>query len=96
MRHRETIAVLAGAALALPWVTFAQTGKTYRVGLLSGGAPISDTSEDGAALIRDLAQRGFVLGRDVVLERRGAMGHPDQLRRLAQDPGFTHDLGSGC
>ena len=85
MRRRETIAVLAGTALTLTWATLAKTGKTYRVGLLSGGAPISDTSEDGAALIRDLAQRGYALGRDVVLERRGAMGHPDQLRRLAQD-----------
>src|SRR4051812_6337355 len=44
-----------------------------------------DTSEDGAALIRDLAQRGYALGRNVLFERRGAMGHPDQLRQLAQD-----------
>lgn len=84
MRRRDIVALLAGTALALPGAGLAQA-KVYRVGLLSGGPPISDTSEDGAALIRDLAQRGYALGRNVLFERRGAMGHPDQLRQLAQD-----------
>src|SRR4051812_37664466 len=80
----ETSLPSAGAGLAWPGAGLPQA-KVYRVGLLSGGPPISDTSEDGAALIRDLAQRGYALGRNVLFERRGAMGHPDQLRQLAQD-----------
>src|SRR3954466_12233114 len=84
MRRRDIVALLAGTALALPGAGLAQA-KVYRVGLLSGGPPISDTSEDGAALIRNLAQRGYALGRNLLFERRGAMGHPDQLRQLAQD-----------
>src|SRR5690348_13508187 len=84
MRRRDVVALLA-TALALPSAGLAQTARVHRLGLLSGGAPISDTSEDGAALIGDLAQRGYALGRDLVFERRGAMGNLDQLPRLARE-----------
>ena len=85
MRRREIIGLVATAALTLPWTGAAQTTKVYRVGLLSTGQPISNTSADGSALIRDLAERGYALGRDMSLDSRGAMGQPDQLRQLAEE-----------
>jgi putative ABC transport system substrate-binding protein len=85
MRRRDVVALLAVTASTVPWAGLAQTAKVYRVGLLSGGVPVSDTSEDGSVLIRELAQRGFTVGRDLLIERRGAMGRLDQLPRLAQE-----------
>ena len=62
-------------AAALPNGGFAQTpSRVYRLGLLSGGAPVSDASPYWAPLIRALAQQGYALDRNVVFERRGAEG----------------------
>ena len=86
MRRREIIGLVALAASICPWArSTAQTTRVYRIGLLSGGPPISDTSADGAALIRNLTRLGYALGRDLSFESRGAMGHPDQLKQLAQE-----------
>src|SRR5689334_9902394 len=85
MRRREIIGLLGLAVSALPGVTIAQTARVYRVGLLSGGAPVSDDGDDGSALIRGMAQRGYVLGRNLSFERRAAMAHPERLQQLAEE-----------
>jgi len=85
MRHRQIIALVALGASIWPWAGTAQTTKVYRVGFLTGGAPISTTGADGSALIRNLIQRGYAPGRDMSFDSRGAMGHQDQLRQLARD-----------
>jgi putative tryptophan/tyrosine transport system substrate-binding protein len=85
MRRREIIGLVAMAVAFLPWAGTAQTTKVYRVGLLTGGAPISTTSADGSALIRNLAQRGYALGRNISFDSRGAMGQQDQLPQVARD-----------
>ena len=56
---------LSGAAVAqtLP--------KVYHLGLLGCGPPPSDTNDSVAGLIRGLAQRGYVLDRNMTFERRG-------------------------
>jgi hypothetical protein len=46
--------------------------KVYHMGLLGCGPPPSDTSDIVAGLSRGLAQRGYVLNRNVAFERRGA------------------------
>jgi putative ABC transport system substrate-binding protein len=84
MRRRDVVVLLITAS-TLPWTGLAQTAKVYRIGLLSGGPPVSDSSEDGSVLIRELAQRGFTVGRNLLIERRGAIGRLDQLPRLAQE-----------
>jgi len=50
--------------------------------LLGAGAPITDDSPQGVALIHGLAQRGYVLGKNLAFERRGAGGHVDRLPQL--------------
>jgi hypothetical protein len=75
MKRREFITLLGGAA-AWPRAAIAQTSsKVYRVGLLSALAPPSDTSPFIAPLIRSLDKFGYVLGRNLVFERRGAEGN---------------------
>jgi len=83
MRRREFITLLGGAAVAWPSAGFAQT--SFRVGLLSAPAPMTDNSPPGAALIRGLAQLGYAQGRNIVFERRGAEGHLDRLPRLVEE-----------
>jgi len=69
MKRREFIRLLGttlGAA-ALPNGSIAQIpSKVYRLGLLSGGAPVADASPFGTPLIRALAQQGYALDRNVV------------------------------
>ncbi len=85
--RRVCLTLLGGAAVTWPCVVLAQpSAKTYRLGVLSGGAPVADASPVGAALLRGLAQHGYTLGQNVALERRGADGHSDRL------PPLVHDL----
>src|SRR5439155_462921 len=68
--RRAFLMLLGGAAVAGPWAVSAQTpAKVYRVGLLSP-LPVTDNSRQGAPLIRGLAQHGYVLERNLALERR--------------------------
>ena len=69
MRRREFLGVLGGAAVAWPLSAHAQqAGKIYRIGLLGGGSLIGPLDERNKSLMSVLAQRGFVEGRNVVLE----------------------------
>src|SRR3712207_5890714 len=85
MRRREFIQLLAGAAVAFPQAGTAQRASIYRVGLLSAGPPLADNSPFGAALVRGLAQYGYVLGRNLAIERRGGEGNVDRLPQLVAD-----------
>ena len=90
MTRRACLTLLGGAALAWPGALLAQApGKVYRLGVLSGGVPVADTSPFGAALLRGLAQHGYTLRRNLALERRDAEGHSDHLPRLVDDFGAS-------
>jgi putative tryptophan/tyrosine transport system substrate-binding protein len=78
------IAFLVASVLALQGEALAQSGRVYRVGLVGIGAP--DTGILGPGVERDFAQRGYVVGQNLVLERRAAQGKPDRL------PGFIDEL----
>jgi putative ABC transport system substrate-binding protein len=74
--------------LALGWMpllargVFSQTAvKARRVGLLSTGAPLTDTSEVLIGLTAGFSKRGYV----VLFERRAADVQPDRLPRLVGD-----------
>ena len=85
MQRREFMAFLVGGTgLAVPR-THAQTPRVYRVGLLSSIAPITDSSEPGSAFLRGMAEHGYVLGKTLAIERRGAMGRNRDLPALAQE-----------
>ncbi len=83
MRRREFITLLGGAAIAWPRVAIGQ--NPARIGLLSSGAPVADNSSQGTALIRGLAGHGYELGRNLILERRGAEAHMDRLPRFVEE-----------
>ena len=70
--------IVAAAAMALLQAgALAQTGKVYRVGLVTGGAPETGVLSPG--VVRDFAQRGYVVDRNIVFERRAAQGKLDRL-----------------
>jgi putative ABC transport system substrate-binding protein len=83
MKRREFITLLGSAAVVRPCAAIAQTSaRVYRVGLLSTGGPVADASPQGAPLLRGLAQHGYMLGRNLAFERRGAAAQPERLARL--------------
>ena len=82
MRRRDFVALL-GAAIAWPSMVAAQ--QVYRIGLLSTGAPIGENSPQATTLVRGLAEHGYELGRNLVIERRGAEAHPEHLPRLVEE-----------
>ena len=86
LKRREFITLLGGAAAAWPLTAGAQqAGKIYRIGILSGGAPIGPLDERRKSLLSNLALHGFVEGRNVVLEQRWADAHLDRLGALAAE-----------
>ena len=85
MRRREFVIAL-GSAATWPRAALSQnSSRVYRVGTLGGGSAMTDQNPDGAALVRGLAELGYVQGSNLVLERRGAEGHLDRLPRLLDE-----------
>src|SRR5437868_556384 len=82
MRRRDFVALL-GAAIA--WSSMVAAQQVYRIGLLSTGAPIGENSPQATTLVRGLAEHGYELGRNLVIERRGAEAHPEHLPRLVEE-----------
>ncbi|HZK90282.1 MAG TPA: ABC transporter substrate-binding protein [Stellaceae bacterium] len=86
MHRRKILRLLGGLGFAAPLAALAQNpSKTYRVGLLGAGLPITDNSPFGAALIKGLAEHGYQLGKNLAFERRGAEGHIDRLPQLVAE-----------
>ena len=86
MKRRNFIRLVAGSSAAWPARALAQSPDTiHRVGLLGAGAPIADDSPQGVSLIRGLARHGYVLGKNLAFERRGAQGHIDRLPQLLDE-----------
>ena len=83
--------VLRGSLIALvlaAWVVVAtaQPGAVkYRVGLLSSGGRITETSDAGKAISHGLVQRGYVLGQNLTVESRGADGKAERLPGLVRE-----------
>ena len=86
MNRRNLIRLAAGLTFAHPLAALAQdAGKVYRLGLLSPGAPATDDSPFGKALLHGLAEHGFEPGKNVQIERRGAAGQLERLPRLVTE-----------
>jgi putative ABC transport system substrate-binding protein len=91
MNRRKIIQLAGGLGLAAPLAAFAQdTSKVRRVGLLSPGPVMTDNSPFGTALIRGLAEHGYVVGKNLQFERRGAEGHVDRLPQLVAELAANH------
>jgi putative tryptophan/tyrosine transport system substrate-binding protein len=84
MRRREFIAGL-GSVAAWPLAAVAQQSAMPVIGVLQTW-PFSELSRPlGAAFLRGLAETGYVLGRNVAIERRSAEGDNERLPALAGD-----------
>jgi putative tryptophan/tyrosine transport system substrate-binding protein len=85
MRRREFIAAIAGAAVGSRIAIAQTTSKIYRVGIVNPGDPLSDTSYFGSAIFRGFARQGYAVGRNLLLDQRGAQGHKDRLPSLVDE-----------
>jgi putative tryptophan/tyrosine transport system substrate-binding protein len=90
MRRRDFIRCLGGAMIAAPRAAAAQKSpKVYRLATFNPGPPLPDNSLQVAALVRGLAQRGYKLGQNLMLEARGATGQQvakmPELARLGRE-----------
>jgi putative ABC transport system substrate-binding protein len=85
MQRREFIALLGGLAAAGPNVSFAQTNKVFRLGTLSIGAALVPDSGRGAVLVQGLGKLGYIIGKNLIVEARGALGKPELVTGLAQE-----------
>jgi putative tryptophan/tyrosine transport system substrate-binding protein len=83
MKMHRLLPVIA-AALFLAWPSHAQTGKVYRIGLLSPGDFAQGTRRGRLReeITRQLAQSGFTTGANLELIERGAEGHFERLPAL--------------
>ena len=82
MLRRTLLTALAGVA-AFPGLASAQ--RQYRVGILSAGPDPVATNPVGRSLLAGLAKAGYVPGRNMVLQTRGADGQLDRLPALLQE-----------
>jgi putative tryptophan/tyrosine transport system substrate-binding protein len=83
MRRRDFLTLLGGAALAGPHAATAQTpGRVYHLGTLHPAAPVSETSPFGKIVVKALADRGYILGKNLTFDYRGAMGDNAKLPAL--------------
>jgi putative tryptophan/tyrosine transport system substrate-binding protein len=86
MNRRDFMALLSSVAVAWPRTATAESAsRVYRVGLLSSGGAVTDTSPFGAPLIRGLTKLGYSLGSNLEFVRGGADGHRDRLPRLIDE-----------
>jgi putative ABC transport system substrate-binding protein len=82
------LAALAFAVLAAQGS--AQTpDKVYRVGVLTSTGPLDLASDTGVGLVRGLSRHGYAVGRNLVLESRGAQVRMERL------PGLVRELVDG-
>ena len=83
--RRRSFLLGAGAAVAWPRAGAAQSGRTYRVGVINKGTPMGDASPFGPPLIRGLARHGYRQGSNLVIELRAAEGQTERLPLLVDE-----------
>jgi putative ABC transport system substrate-binding protein len=88
MRRREFITLLGSAATSqVPWplTASAQTASIHRLGTLGTRDPVDENSPFGSILVRALAQRGYMVGQNLVLDARSAKGAVNSVPQILQD-----------
>ena len=79
---RRRSLLLSLAALPVLSAARAQTGKVYRVGLITAAFPLTEKSPPVIGLAKAFAKRGYTTGNNLVLETRAAEGKIDLLPKL--------------
>jgi putative ABC transport system substrate-binding protein len=86
MQRREFITLLGGAALLSPRAALAQTpGRVYRLGTLHPVAPMTEASPFGKIMLKELAQRGYGLGKNLIYTARSSLGENAKLPAMLQE-----------
>lgn len=83
-RHIARLLLLASflPSAAAPAAAQPAAGKSYRVGVLSGWSPATDSTH---ALRQALEALGYVVGRNLTLEERYSEGRSERLRAFAEE-----------
>jgi len=86
MIDRRTLIASTGAALlASPFPSLAQpAGKVYRIGVFDY-AFVSPQHPNALAFFDELQRRGYVQGKNLVVERRDAGGRADRVAEVARE-----------
>src|SRR4051794_273380 len=84
MNRRDFVSLLGGGAVAWPLAARAQPPAMPVIGFLTSGA-LDAFSDLMIPLRQGLKETGYVEGRNVAIEARGAAGQFDRTRLLAAD-----------
>src|SRR5438552_17522875 len=86
MGRREFITVLGGAAVALPCIAYAQSGRMRRIGVLMGNPEGDPRAQVNLTALREgLRKLGWIEGHNVQIDYRLAGGGPERARTLARE-----------
>jgi len=86
MNRREFGLMAAGMALAGPQAASGQTsGRVYHLATLGPGLPRDEKSPEGLTLLRVLGERGYILGKNLTFDARGAKGDTAKLPAMLDD-----------
>ena len=78
--RRQALVTLGTATLAASFASFAQQARTFRIGFLSSEAASDPGQAARLDAMRDgLRERGYVEGRNIVIDARWAEGRYDRL-----------------
>ena len=80
MKRRGLVIGLAGTVAAIPWA--AQAQRTYRVAFVIPGAPPTEKTPLGRSVLDGLAKAGYLPGKNLIFEPRGAEGRVERLPAL--------------
>jgi putative ABC transport system substrate-binding protein len=80
--RRQFIATVSASLLASPIAAEAQ--KVYRVGMLLQGS-LSALAPGPGILVKALSESGYIEGRNIVFDRRGAEGKSERFSSLAAE-----------
>src|SRR5881628_1580848 len=80
------LAVILSLTLAPLAATGQQTGKVWRIGVLSGSPPTTpEAARPWEALLQGLRELGYVEGQNLAIERRWAEGRAERYHELATE-----------
>src|SRR5260370_9636012 len=87
MRPTRLLTLAALCLACFVTVAVAQSGRVYHIGFLSTGDfdPGSPSSTFADGIVRVLGQKGYVVGKNLEVQRRGAAARKERLPGLAAE-----------
>ena len=84
LKRRRFLALIGGAAATWPFAARAQQTPTPAIGFLNGSSATAYAAY-AQAFVRGLAETGYVVAKNVVIEYRWADGNYDRIPEMAND-----------